>query len=385
MRSGGGRLTLLFVILLMLTAGLPQVRFTFGDEELLPNLDFRTGTEGWAISPGQSDVSTGDGALSLAQPDTSDFIAVSQRLADVQRFDFLRLSGEIMADGIVQGELFWQVGRVVLVGRDADGRAMIRRSHVLAAQKGSGGWAAHQAVFQIAPGMVEMQLSVELPKAAGRFSVRNLSLRAAEQAAWFPIAGILLIVGWVGAAVWASRRLLARKSGVDWRQPVLACLLLLSFVQVVPELRASRFEPLFGVGFVDISGGVMPMAAPAPILAPVPQIEEIISLLPTLMKRASNGGARLRETVTHIQFRLQRLDLLAHFVGFMALTLVCAWLSGARPRRVMPYLFAAAIAGEVGQWSVQGQVSGTDFVEIGVDFAGAVFLSLVLWRYNQRE
>ena len=383
MKRSRGWLTLLFVLLLLLTAALPQVRFTFGDDELLANIDFQAGTDDWALRPAGGSVSADDGVLTLAQPEGTNFIELSQRLADVQRFAFLRLSGEIRADGIVQGELFWQVGRVVLVGRNAEGRAMIRRSHVLAAQKGSSGWTAHEAVFQVSPRMVEMQLSVDLPRAAGRFSVRNLSLRAAEQAVWYPIAGMLLIGGWIAAAVWASRRLLANRPGMGWRQPVLAVLLLLSFVQVVPELRASRFVPLFGVGFLDISGGVM--AAPAPAPAPVPEIGDAPSPPPTLTERATNGGARFRDTVAHVQFRLQRLDLLAHFLGFAFLTLACAWLAGTSPRRVMPYLFAVAMAGEVGQWSVQGQFSSADFGELAVDFAGVMLLSLVLWRYNQRE
>ncbi len=384
MSRGGARLTLLFVILLALTAGLPQVRFSFGDGELLANLDFQAGTTGWVTRPAESDVSVSSGVLSLAQPEGSQFIIVSQALTDVQRFGFLRLSGDIRAEGIVQGELFWQVGRVVLVGRDADGRALIKRSHVLAAEKGSGGWTAHEAVFQISPDMVEMQLSVELPKATGRVSVRNLSLRAAEQTVWFPFAIALLVAGWIGAVIWASRRLVA-ETGLGWRKPVLGLLLLLAFVQVVPQLRASRFEPLFGVGFVDISGGVKAVAVGEPTQTPPRQIEEPTGAQPTLAERASNGGAMVRDTVADIQFHLKRIDLAAHFFGFLALTLVCAWVSRAPPWRLMPYLFAASMAGEVGQWSVQGQVSGSDLSEIGVDFAGVISICLLLWLYRQRE
>ena len=200
----GRWLVLLFAALLMGTVGLAQTRFTFGSDLLLSNLDFRSGLAGWAVRPAGSEVSAQGGVLTLEQPDTARFIVVSQRLADVQRFDYLRLSAEIKPEGAAQGALFWQKARVVLVGRDADGKAMIQFSHVLAAREGSGDWRDYQAVFKILPGMAEMQLSVELPGVAGRVSVRNLDLRAAEQAGWYKAAGLLLIAGWAAAALWRS-------------------------------------------------------------------------------------------------------------------------------------------------------------------------------------
>lgn len=376
-RLHGNWLVVLFAVLLLCTIGLAQARFTFGSDLLLSNLDFRSGLDGWAVRPADSQVTAHDGVLTLEQPDTSQFIVVSTRLADVQRFDYLRLSAEIEPGEVVQGELFWQKGRVVLVGRDANGKAMIRTDHVLAARVGSESWSDHQAVFKVLPGMAEMQLSVELPGATGRISVRNLNLRAAEQADWYRAASLVLIAGWAAAALWASGRLLAGRAGLSWRQPALALMLAISFVQIVPELGATRFVPLLPLGFADISGGVTPLGAPEPAQQ---TMEAAGSVLPNLTGQTGNGGVGFQDAVKRVQLGLQRLDLLAHLAGFVLLTLVLLGLSGARPRTVIPYMLAAALAGEVAQWSVQGQYSSGDLVELTADFLGValVYLSLAL-------
>ncbi len=378
-QSSGRWLTLLFLLLVLGTLALAQTRFSFGNESLLPNLDFQSGLAGWEVRPAESAVSAANGVLSLAQPDHSQFIVVWQALPEVQRFRYLRLSAEMKTDGVVQGELFWQKARIVLVGRDADGKAMIRRDHVLTARDGSGAWIARQAVFEVLPGMAAMQLSVELPRAAGKVSVRNLNLTAAEQVGWYEALGLLLISGWVAAALWGSRRLLAARKTASWRHPVLALLLALSLLQVVPQLGATRFAPLLPVGFVDFSGEVAATEPAGPSALSEPGDE------PAIAELASDGGIRLRQAVAKVQFRLQRLDLLAHFVGFLLLTAACSWLAGARPMTVMPYLFAAALAGEIAQWSVQGQFSTADLIEILVDFAGVAALSLVLLASRIRQ
>ncbi len=379
----GRWLVLLFAALLMGSVGLAQTRFTFGSEILLSNLDFRSGLVGWAVRPAGSQVSAQGGVMTLEQPDTDQFIVVSRRLADVQRFDYLRLSAEIKPEGAAQGALFWQKARVVLVGRDADGKAMIQYSHVLAAREGSGDWRDYQAVFKILPGMAEMQLSVELPGVAGRVSVRNLDLRAAEQAGWYSATGLLVIAGWAAAALWGSRRLLAGRGGAGWRQPVLALLLALSLVQVIPQLGANRFAPLTPLGFVDLSGDVTATGSQERP-EPMPGEDGQEGLAPTAGERESHGGGPFHDAVEAVRFGQKPLDLFGHLAGFALLTLACLWVSRARPWTVLPYVMGTALAGEVAQWSVQGQFTGADLVELLADFAGVALVCLSLATLDRR-
>ncbi len=125
-----------------------------------------------------------------------------------------RATARVGAEGIVPGNKGWMTGRVVVVSRKENGPWQWQYPHVVASLSGSEPLDVHQLLVAIPEDADELMFSVSLNRSAGEIFVDFLSLKSVEEWALFPLLRVVLILGWIGVAVWllytigGNRRLL---------------------------------------------------------------------------------------------------------------------------------------------------------------------------------
>jgi hypothetical protein len=125
------------------------------------------------------------------------------RLDDPGRYDYLRISGEITADGLDPDDLHAQAG-IVLNAYDASGHLRWHRPRVVVELHGPAGWARHERVIPVDPDAVSVRIVVFAAGRGAVLSVRALSLAVVSETQLSVIARWGLIVLWIAAGVWIA-------------------------------------------------------------------------------------------------------------------------------------------------------------------------------------
>jgi VanZ family protein len=198
---------LVVVAFLLLTAvtvvlGVTYSRYRSVGPELLVNGDFSRGLDDWRIS-GPS------GAIAVEQPrtvrlqsaDVEHYVGLTQSIHDAGKYELLELSGTIRTEAVVAGKEGWHKARLILSSFNQKG-GWIPGAHLVAALVGNNPWQRYAMVFRVIPEAEELQVSMQLARAAGKAWVRDLSLRQAVEKPLYVFLQVGAFVLWGAFLAW---------------------------------------------------------------------------------------------------------------------------------------------------------------------------------------
>jgi hypothetical protein len=169
--------------------------------ELLNNADFSQGTNGWELDGSASQAKINDATLTIDHGDERRSTTLLQCWLVESLPRQLMLSAKSSSHNLKMGDAFWHLGRIDLVGYDAQGEGIYRNTRLISMQ-GDRDWVFTQRAFDLPPSAVRRCVEISLYSASGQFHVRQLSLKQAEPVAEYDWGRRALLVGWVVLGLW---------------------------------------------------------------------------------------------------------------------------------------------------------------------------------------
>lgn len=290
----------------------------------------------------RAQVKQDDNGAMLIADDSQRSVWLSQAFAGPFPGLLLLLRCEMKTENVVKGIKDWETARVVLLSKNAAGKAMYDRPHVLNTLEGNHDWHGFEKAFAIDDDAVSLEVAAQLNQSRGKLWVRNFSLRPVQvKNRYFEVLHILQ-GAWLTLLAWMALPIL--RASLRSRSHAWLTLLIAGI--------------LIGVALPhDLKGIVEGYLFPEHALAHADQVERI----------AADGQ--------FFDFSLQLPPLeafkIGHFVlfGLLAMTLV----SG-KPYRLtlsatLAYLLLMAMTSEVLQLLIPGRSS--QLGDIGIDMLGA--------------
>lgn len=352
-------------------------RFDLTGPELLPPLPAQPGpSTDWQMR-GEV-VPDGAGGVMLHNADPAGHAVLFQRLAVPAGISHLSLSARIRLDGVHGGRDLWHRARIILPTRPAGGDAASWRydlPHTVVRRQGSSGWTPVEEVFRL-PADSEVLVSVQLLHATGSFQVRDLSLRAAVEKAWFPPAAHLLALFWLLAAFWTVWPILGpmltrlRRGRVEGRDlrivAVLATAVAIATAALLPSEAKQHLRFL-----VPTFGTLTPQAAPA-------------ADRPAMAQTAPSAApSSAPDFLAPQRLRWLAIDKGGHVAGFALLAFLACWASRGPARGRVPTLVAVAggligLAALTEVWQVMAEDRGASRADVAINLLG-LGLGALVW------
>jgi len=164
---------------------------------LLHNPDFAEALTGWQVK-GSGAAEAIDGSLRLGLADATDGVEVSQTVKAPPLGSLLKLSCQLKSQTIQAGRRGWELGRVVLVSGDGQGKPIYAYPHVLSALTGSRDWMVETKVFAVAEGVAELKVAAQLMHSPGELWVKGCRLSKLELSQDFHAWRYALLTLWIG-------------------------------------------------------------------------------------------------------------------------------------------------------------------------------------------
>ncbi|MEI6892577.1 MAG: VanZ family protein [Pontiella sp.] len=147
----------------------------------------------------QGDCSETNGIISLNVPAGGKGARVRFQLPYAPEYKFIRLTGRMRIENVVQGKLRWSCARLLLIQRDTKGK-WIPTSHALYAETGTADWVDLVGEFEIIPGAERFEVVLEQVGKSGRADYSNITAQAIRVRAsffWFRLAftGAWILLG----------------------------------------------------------------------------------------------------------------------------------------------------------------------------------------------
>lgn len=185
---------LLCFLTIMLMGQLPRATALGPVQKITFEPDASGLPRGWLIDGA---VTAGDGSLRL-QADAQNPNAIARLVLPLSPDELaIEVALEARVTGVQPGDQPWERARLLLTGRDRDGRMLATRSDDLVRSAGSGGWQRFAGTLLLPPGAVDGLVVARLQKAPGLFEIRGLTLQPMGE--WL---GHTLLL-WGTAAAWA--------------------------------------------------------------------------------------------------------------------------------------------------------------------------------------
>lgn len=255
----------------------------------------------------------------------------------------LLLRCEMKTEAVVKGPKDWNTARVVLLSKNAAGKAMYDRPHVLKYLDGSHDWRWVEKAFVIDDDVASIEVAARLNSSSGKFWVRNFSLRPVTiKSRFFEIRTVLqatwlLVLGWMA----------------------------------VPLLRTSLHSRADAGLLITTAAILLGVALPRDLAKVVESI-----LFPEYALAHADHIDRIAADGQFFDFMIRLPPLeglkIGHFVLFGILAML---LSSGKPYRlslsaILAYLLLLALTSEVLQLLIPGRSS--QLGDIGIDMLGAV-------------
>jgi len=193
-------------LLVMLTIGLFEFvpRYEISGPDLLKNGGFEDGLEGWVIVGVEDAIEASSGVAILKSRDSTQPIAIQQRVTVEPGMVKLQLNVEIFTNNISQGIKSWHLARVYLIGFTAKGEILWNSQRAVAQLSGDTPWRGYSDVIRLTKNMSEVGVGAQIAFATGDVLVRNLRLHPVKELAVFQAVKYALIIAWVIMLIWVS-------------------------------------------------------------------------------------------------------------------------------------------------------------------------------------
>ena len=212
-------------------------RFEPIDRDIIRNLDFSRGSEGWWATPGVTLApALGPAAIVTTRPQRP-LAYLASDVPDPRRFEFFRLQADVKLEDIVPRALEWQRAGILLRPFDRFDQRVRYWPYVMFERAGSSDWQHVQQVFPVSPDGSRLTLYVYNGGESGRFLVRGLQLDAVAETGLTRLARQTLMVCWAGLVLSTAAAMFVRASnGNRWLLLLLGALILASTLAPQPGL-----------------------------------------------------------------------------------------------------------------------------------------------------
>ncbi len=175
----------IFITAFTLITGLFVERYVDCSPELLLNADFHDGLAGWTVQGESNSIQVNEQQVVITGGGAGVRTALSQVIEQPARFGMLRLSGDLAGDNIKQGRKVWNLGRLLLMSHDANGK-WIPINHEAGKVLGTSPWQSYRQVFILSSETHVLQAVLQLNHTTGVLHGTNLSLKEVEEVWWYP-------------------------------------------------------------------------------------------------------------------------------------------------------------------------------------------------------
>jgi len=190
--------------------------------QLLRNPGFADALTGWQVT-GAGTAEAIDGSLRLDLAEVKGGVEVSQTIKAPPLGSLLQLSCHVKSQAIQPGKRGWELGRVVLVSGDRQGKPIYAYPHLLTALTGSRAWTAATQVFAVAAGVAELKVAAQLMHSPGQLWVKDCRLNKLALSQHFHAWRYVLLTLWISLG--AGLLLVWLRSGLSKAQDPVKCLL----------------------------------------------------------------------------------------------------------------------------------------------------------------
>lgn len=207
--------------------------------ELLVNPDFQGRLEGWKLQGDLHRVRLQDGMLEIDHGAEPALTVLSQCQAAQRLPSRLALTAKAKCRGVVRGEAVWHEARIELVGYDSRNEGDYEVTTRLLGLQGEEAWVGEARVYRNTLKYRRICVEVSLYRASGRFWIKGLSLRQAQESRLYRWVSLSLLGGWVVLGAWLARGLFGHYRGRPLAGYLIALLgVLLMGILMPQELRS---------------------------------------------------------------------------------------------------------------------------------------------------
>lgn len=333
---------ILFLVLAGFTAGTARYceRYYEYGPQLLKNNEFVEGFRHWQIrGPAGAVTSDTAGMLQLTSHDAGTNVQIFQTLAAPKDSAMIRLSGLLSCQEVKAGRISWHMARLILNSLDKQGK-WVPGFNVSTYLSGTTEWQHAEHTIAVSEQTAEVRLAAQLNQTEGSLFVKNLSLRAVQEHAWYPWLKWSIITAWAIFLVAVFYPYLAGRQGI-----VLSLLLVI----------------LIGA----IIGGT---AAPGKLIG---SWQTAISRTLHITKDSPPSAIADNTITTAKHLPGVKITKVAHFFLFLLLTILCYFLMG-RHNLLFLCTDIMLLAGATELIQLYVNNRGPAFADIGIDCAGAL-------------
>lgn len=269
-------------------------------------------------------------------------------VTEPRRYEYLRLSGWVRTENVIQGKRPWNIARILLFFRDAENKPHWNHPHDVCSYTGTRGWTFCEKAVEVPEFAVTGHVYVQNAAESGRMWIDDLELHPARSRTLYP--------WWRGlfGTLWGISALYCAATLQLWRRP-LGWPILLTAVVIIGGLtlpggvvEKAAEEQIF---FVDTVRNALPdISAPAGSPAPAtagkqessPAAAKVTPTAPPKSPRVS--PKRLKGYLSWIKHRSHQF-LFALLSYLVALSLARGMALSPRRRRQALGAAAAGLAG----------------------------------------
>lgn len=167
-------------------------RFYVVEQQLLANAEFQQESQHWE-GRGSATVSYSNSQVDIENQVIENY-GISQRVA-VKNPMYVRVIVDVGSEAIVPGDKEWAGGGVAVIFFDKNGEWV--KQQTLAPLRGTHPIAEYSLTDYVDEKIAEIEISIRLLNATGKYTARSPRLQQLEQNAFYKAIRIAIVIGWI--------------------------------------------------------------------------------------------------------------------------------------------------------------------------------------------
>ncbi len=183
-------------------------RYDLVQPQILRNADFSDHFAHWTVSGRTERTADAHGSLHIEGKGKGHVSGVRQVVPRPEGAEVLRLTANVRYAGVTEGPRIWQSMRLLMVQRDAAGKALWELPHVAAQEHGDSPWRQVALTARLPQRVKAVEVFAVLNHVAGSMDVRDLKLDVVEESNLFLVLRYALTAAWAISLPWLAWPLL---------------------------------------------------------------------------------------------------------------------------------------------------------------------------------
>ncbi len=236
---------LLILVLCFITIGLfyGNKEFEYIGNELIKNGDFQHDLVGWNKPEYNNNIFLSKNQnVRMGDFDKKTTVYIRQFIKGFKNYQFLKFSGSVKTEGVIQGEKRWEKAHIVVVGVDQSGHKLYENSHLLVSLTGSQEWHQYDKIIEINKDAKNIVISAQMTNTKGILRVQDFSLRPVKEKDIYNIFWVLVVASWLSLLSWVAYSYLKDCNLVQERKRILFFTGLLGICVLIPQQLSTSIK-----------------------------------------------------------------------------------------------------------------------------------------------